>query len=85
MDGLLVWLIGTERSGGAIRLTSNNRFLLFRRSRGVERPQVSDQSAGARREESCSGAAMSGVQGRVSAPEDGAKASERSFSGANWL
>ena len=24
-------------------------------------------------------------QGRGSAPEDGAKASERSFSGANWL
>ena len=37
-------------------------------ARGAERPQVSDQSAVARREESCSGAARSGVRRGAAVP-----------------
>ena len=36
-------------------------------------------------EQSRSGAASSGVRRGQGAPKDGTKASERSFSGANWL
>ena len=69
-----------------------------RRSRGAERPQVSDQSALARREESRSGAAISGVRRGATVPRrtepkrvSGALAQRTGFDrfciypGLNWL
>ena len=53
--------------------------------RGAERPQVSDWSA--RRVGKSLAVELPQVEfvGALRAPEDGTKASERSFSGANWL